>query len=476
MPILQSATYPFWLQSINIHDAHTLQSVSRQWKENATSGRGVELFFGSINLHCLNLANPHLFDDHALLRTVQLAGPYLRDLSLNGFPSLILPRRGAFVLQMKQNNKIAKCSILNCRSIRLWDQIAWLKNQKQLLKLSMDGCMCGIVELKSLKKQLPSKCVLDLVQCEESGCTNVCGDTTCHCTGNDDDVFHLQNGVGNNNKKLCSEHMKTFQCSNCCVYFCGVQDNNGVFPVGCKECGKLLCHDCNSTNEERFEGCHIQTTWECDDKFGCCDENRQNGNAYDNYTVAGLFAPGICSSCAVKCDNCDANMCKESEGDWDWNRFGREEACNTLKRCQYCEKTSCNNCRYAGKKFRFHEDRYAVGKCSGTEDCGCDGFTCADCMDEMFNCDECGMEFCKLCIDYQAAFPGICSGCNKNLCGRYENGGRHNFAFTTIPSNACLLDCCCKCKEIFCMDCQSEWETQRNEGADDVCCSDCIKK
>ena len=143
---------------------------------------------------------------------------------------------------MKQNNKIAKCSILNCRSIRLWDQIAWLKNQKQLLKLSMDGCMCGIVELKSLKKQLPSKCVLDLVQCEESGCTNVCGDTTCHCTGNDDDVFHLQNGVGNNNKKLCSEHMKTFQCSNCCVYFCGVQDNNGVFPVGCKECGKL-CGD-----------------------------------------------------------------------------------------------------------------------------------------------------------------------------------------------------------------------------------------
>ena len=144
IPILHDATFRYWTQSLSIFDQHALQQVSHKWQINATTGEGTELFYGSLHITRKMLAAPKLFDESALVRCLNLAGPYLHHLRLVGLPSLVLPRRSPFALHMKEHgtcSKIVEVQILHCENVNAHDQLGWVKALPNLRTLNLAGCI-----------------------------------------------------------------------------------------------------------------------------------------------------------------------------------------------------------------------------------------------------------------------------------------------------------------------------------------------
>ena len=473
IPILYDATFDYWMQSLNMFDQHALQCVSRKWQINSTRSMGTELFYGSLHVNCATLASPELFDEPALLRCLKLAGSYLHHLHLVGLSKLVLPRRSACALHLKEHgSKIVEVQILHCEHVNAHDQIGWLKSLPNLKKLNLAGCIITKKELKSLQQKLPDV-ELDLIECESPDCSSsgvFGGDTMCHCdldtTANGWGDEHLQNGWSNT-KKLCSNCMGTNLCSRCCTYFC---DAN-VDSLECQSCAKLLCWDCVQETEARIQnGLSLKKNdWGCDDEHGECDCN-------DDYNHSTYFQESICSSCAIKCPNCDANLCTSESYYWD----EKETPCNELKTCQYCATVVCNNCRVKDNNG-CSDDLKNIGCCDISQTYGCDcaecssnlannvceSFTCSSCTDQMFKCEECKETRCGDCIKNSDMdiLPKECAGCNRKLCGE---------------KYSCSFEECNVCEKNYCLECRNkqEWEERRDEGKYDAksCCKDCMKK
>ena len=348
--------------------------------------------------------------------------------------------------------------------------------------------------MKSLKQQLPDAVVLDLVQCgdEIEGCTNICGsDTICHCNSESENWgdVHIQNQEGfngpGNNTTFCNDCAETNLCSRCCTSFCNANENS----LECVECNKLLCQTCNMEDQERIQNGEKlrKDKWGCDDEHGQCDCDDEYNEFHD---VSTHFHNSICSSCAIKCKNCDAMLCAESSvSSYNYYNESNEPACNELNTCQYCAQEFCNNCRvkdddsYENSAGNLkilgrcdHPDPDWCPCCSVREDCA--SFTCSSCMDQMIECDGCGETRCGVCFQKDAMKK--CDGCEQNLCC-----GKSQYDYEE-DKETCRLEECCTCKKSFCDSCRTEqnWNERREEDYGDlwwesfgnICCEDCVEK
>ena len=494
IPILHDATFRYWTQSLSIFDQHTLQQVSHKWQINATTGEGTELFYGSLHITRKMLAAPKLFDESALLRCLNLAGPYLHHLRLVGLPSLVLPRRSQFATHMKDGTKIVECSILYCDQVNAHDQLGWLKSLPNLRTLNLAGCLVTETELKSLKQQLPDTVVLDLVQCGdggENGCSIICGsDTICRCnleSENWADV-HIQSQEGLNDTPFCNDCAETNLCSRCCTHFCNANEKS----LECIECNTLLCQTCNMEDQERVLNGQKRRSdrWGCDDQHGKCDLNdlndHQDGYLNEFHMVSTHFHSSICSSCAIKCKSCDAMLCADSSNSW-MHRYGEQNSetpCNKLRTCQYCAKECCNNCAVKDDDVSKYE-LLNIGRCENPNTdwcqcCGgspsnCNSFTCSSCMDQMIECDGCDETRCGVCLERDQMID--CDGCDRKYCS-----GRSQYP-EDDEKEECRMEECCTCKKSFCYSCRTEqnWNERRDEidwdaRWDNICCEDCVEK
>ena len=440
-PILHHATFPFWMQKLNIFDAHRLQSVSKQWQLNATQSEGAQLYYSEIDIHCASLADPTLFDDDALLRTMQMASTFIRRLHLVGLPSLVLPRRSEIAILLKGNSKMYECTILRCKSIHAYTQIGWLKTLSSLRTLKLNGCEINVREFKLMEKQLhelPNTIDFDLFQCEdEDGCENICGgDTLCHCELDTIQQLgpnlaldtHCQNDEDWENKKLCEDCNNTYCCSRCFVYFC----KSNFTAKECMDCDEHLCQSCNDLEieEKKINGVQNTNAWGCDARHGHCNCE----NLLTDITTS------ICSACAIKCPSCDANLCSIStpmlkvgtlkdnaKHATDWLI---EPPCNEIKTCQYCEQQFCNNCRadqmqnydqmehYSNYREFGHCQLFALYDNADVRmyDGRCEHFTCINCIDQLFHCDCEEVRQCRKCLQERTLGVGhvasMCEACN----------------------------------------------------------------
>ena len=432
----QQGTMQYWMESLNIHDAHTLQSVSSQWQSLA---KGNYSFFNKISIKANTLANPLLFDDDALLRTVQMSGKYLKSLHLSGLHSLVLERRSTLGLYMKDYGAhVVSVAITDCNGINTDNQIGsggWINSLPKLKELKLEGC--GTINLRRIISKLPTAINLDIQNCEKPGCHHlVGGDTTCHCTleqvRDDQGAVHVQNTQDFGNKKFCSSCMKTNRCSNCDLYFCNEKKNKGVLE--CTNCNLFLCATCNLENRQRVHGGEQKKN-----DWKCCEDVE----SWDHESVQ------LCSLCVQKCP-CGINLCQISDNyhyrEGEYKNVHVE--CNELKSCQYCDQKISIHCK-------------SVGHC-GTEVRvmggwkGCYNFTCSSCTDQMIKCDMCERTRCSQCIDDSncCEVPRSCHGCKKTFCGGTEVEHRYRGS----EENPCVVEPCIKCQKMYCYECTRYFE------------------